>query len=346
MRPTGSRLPFLEAPALAVLALSLALLEARAQISYKEVGLHSIAQRALPSTGPGSALLNPAALGETRLAFGQRGTYATRSGIYPSILYFGEDLSGFYQVAATLPPSLLPGIPVAFSAGFAVHLSALRIDGSNALYRESVYQPGLAVSWPADRDSRQGLSLGAALPMYELNAFGAVKSHSTGLDIGFLGRVSPAGQRLRMGLVLQHLVRPGARLPLDRGGDFELPRTLEASLHWSTPGEMYQIHWERYLWTGHDPAEGPATANDAGIGSCEAEIRPVRWLGLKAERQHDRAPMSLGITLQPVKGKTHPMLEWAFSHERFIKPYPEFLFGETREESLGFVQSMTFTVGI
>lgn len=345
MRNPGFRIPLLGAPAFAALALSLTPLDSRAQSSYRDIGHHSMMQRALPSTGPGSALLNPAALGETRLAFGQRGTYVTRSGPYPSLLYFGDGLSGFYQAAATLPPSMLPGIPVAFSAGFAAHSNGSEIDGNNSLYRESLYQPGVAVSWPADRDSQQGLSLGAALPIYRFSAFGVIESDALGLDIGLLGRISPAGHSLRMGMVLQHLSRPAARLPDGRDA-FELPRTLEASLHWRSPGGMVRVHWERYLWTGQEPDEGPAYANDAGIGSWEAEALPVRWLGVKLERPHDGALTSLGIVLQPMMGKALPRLEWAFSHEKVVAPLPEFLFGESREEGLGLVQSMTFSVGI
>lgn len=345
MRTSWFRTLLSSLPRHALLAIALAAPDAGAQVSYKENWLHSQAQRALPSTGPGSALMNPAALGETRLAFAQRGTFIARAGYVPSILYFSDDVSGFYQVAATLPPSMLPGMPLAFSAGFASHSNGMKIDGSNAMYRESIYLPGIAVSWPAERDAPYGLSLGAALPFYTFNAFGAVKTQANGLDLGILGRISPAGHRLRMGVGIQHLRQPRIRLP-DERGYFALPRVLEASLHWNTPGEMVQVHWERNLWVGWEESEGPTPRDEVGIGSWEVEVRPIQWLGLKLERPHAGSLTSLGLTFQPVLGKVRPRLEFALSHEKFTVPPPEFLFGESGDEGTGFVQSMTLGVGI
>ncbi len=345
MRATRSRSLLPALPRLVLLAISLAVPDAGAQVSYKEIGLQSQAQRALPSTGPGSALLNPAALGETRLAFAQRGTFMSRAGYFPTLLYFSDDMSGFYQLAATLPPSMLPGIPLAFSAGFASHSNATPVDGSNAIYRESIYLPGMAVSWPAERDAPYGLSLGAALPVYTFNSFGAVQSRSYGVDLGILGRVSPWGHRLRMGLDIQHLRRPRIRLP-DGRGHYALPGILEASMHWSTPGEMVQVHWERNLWEGWDESGGPRPDDEVGIGSWEVEVRPIGWLGLKVEKPYWSSWRSLGLTFQPVLGRVRPRLEFALSHEKVPTPPPGFLFGDSREEGLGLVQSMTLGVGI
>ena len=75
-------------------------------------------------------------------------------------------------------------------------------------------------------------------------------------------------------------------------------------------------------------------------------MHPIHWLGFKLEKPHDGELTSLGLMLQPLFGNARPRLEWNFSHDKLNAPPPEWLFGESREEGTGLVQSMTLSVGI
>ena len=124
------RIPLPDPLGFIALLLSLAFSDAKAQINmYSESRLNSTAQRVLPSTGPGSALFNPAALGEAKLAFIQSGNFLARSGYFPSPQLFGTDVTGYTQIAVTPTAILLPDLPVALSAGFAFTSNDTKIDG-------------------------------------------------------------------------------------------------------------------------------------------------------------------------------------------------------------------------
>lgn len=124
---------------------------AAGQVAYRSVAHIAPEQRVLPATGPGSALRNPAALAETRLAHVQYGRfYATR----------GKAGTGFGQASVTLPTSLWPAFPLAFAAGLGAADNDAKIDNSNAVYREAAWtSPASAagrsssVPWPGPGSS-------------------------------------------------------------------------------------------------------------------------------------------------------------------------------------------------
>jgi hypothetical protein len=339
------------APVPAALGLALGLVmalagppAALAQVSYKDVGRLADAQRVLPATGPGSALINPAALSETRLAFAQAGAIRIRSSLAPAIPLLWEDQRDFLQLAATMPPAVLPGLPVAFSAGFAWTAEGSRIDGSNAIYEESLIQPGVAFTFPADRDADRSVAIGAAYPVYTINAFGAVESRAHGMNLGILGSASPGGHRVRAGFAWHHLVRPEVRLP-DGRGHYALPRRMHLSAAWSSPSETFRVHWEAYLRGANDDGEGPVQDDRLGVDNWELEYRPFPWLGFKLEKVWVGGLSSLGILLRPRLGGAETLVEMNFSHDK-MAAHPEFLFGPSQEEGRGLVQGLTLSVGI
>lgn len=305
---------------------------AAGQVSYKSVTMISAEQRVLPATGPGSSLRNPAALAETRLAYVQYGRFYTAS---------GKSVVGFRQASVTLPTSLWPALPVAFSAGLGATGNDTKIDNSNSIHRVAAWSPGVAVSWPASRDRKHSLALGLATTFSRYNVFGALKTTSTDLDLGILATFSPRGHLLRTGTAWHNLVRPEIELP-DRPFPYRADGWIEWSLAWASPGRMFNLYWERYFLEIDGSAPGGGSSRDGvtGVSGWEVEFRPIPWVGVKWEKTRDAGFSSVGTILRPTFGRLGLFLEWCVGHDKFPAG-PEWLIGKTVDEGRGFLYSAT-----
>jgi len=309
------------------------------QVAYREDGRIAAAQRSLPSTGPGSAWFNPAALSETRLAHGQAGAFTSVSG------KSGRD---FWDLSAALPASLAPWLPVGISAGFGRDANESRIDGSNAIYVEYISRPSLAVAYPAAAEAPLRLAAGLAFPTYGFEAFGAAKSTSTALDLGLLGILEEKGTgRFRIGFTYHNLVQPEVKLP-DFRGSYAIRGWWVTSFGYAAPGEWMRFLWELYYEEAEPASEGPNHESSFGKNAFELEVRPQPWMGIKAEVTRVASHSSLGAAFYPQFGRwpIRTYLEANIGHDRLDVPGMGWLLGPPQDEGRGYLFGFSFGVGI
>lgn len=309
-----------------LLSLPLAFLAAAdGQIAYKEEGHISLAQRVVPATGPGSSWSNPAAFSETRLAHAQGGNFNTVS---------GKGWRGFMHLSAATPADLFPGLPLLFSGGIDYTRQDSKVDNSSAVYRESVIAPGLAVSTiPAESGWRA--ALGASIPTVGFNAFGAVESRSSALNLGLLGFHAGKAGTFRLGTAVHYLISPEVRLP-DGRGTYAIPGWTEVSLGWTSPGSRFRIYWEQYFSGEEETGRPGSAAGPTGMSGWEIEFRPHPILGLKAERTRIGGLSSLGIILCPAfkPAGIGFFVEANYGHDKYDPSRIDFVFMGTRSHYL------------
>lgn len=296
----------------------------------------------MPSTGPGSAWFNPAALSETRLAYALAGSFSSVS---------GKSSRAFWDLSATLPPGLAPWLPLGVSGGLAREAAAGSVDNSNAVYAETVYRPALALAYPSSGQRPFRLAAGMAIPLYTHDVFRAVKSTSGALDIGLLGTLEEGGLgRFRLGFTWHSLVKPEVKLP-DGRGQYTLPGWRVTSFGYSTPGAGARIHWEHYFQDSKPATEGPDGESSQGMNAFEVEVKPVSWMGIQAEVTRGASNSSLGVVFYPV----YPVfgswpvgfrLEANIGHDRVNMPGLGWLLGPPQDEGLGYLLGLTLGAGI
>src|SRR5262245_23211600 len=124
----------------------------------------SIAQRALPSQGPGAAPFNPAFLGETHRAYLYHGVFLNTADNDP-------DEAGFWQGAAAQKAG-----PLAIAEGLGALFNQSDLPSPNAVVEDMRFTPGFALAYPDRNRGRFLLSSGFGMPIYFFNTFNAVKS--------------------------------------------------------------------------------------------------------------------------------------------------------------------------
>jgi hypothetical protein len=224
-----------------------------------------------PWDGPGAAIYNPAFITETRRAYAGASRYQSVSG--KGGLTLG-------QAAAAVPGGLKLGLAW-FENGNA-------IDGSNAIYLESILAPMLG--WGTDalagKDFRLGFAI--AVPVREVNAFNAVKSTNLGLDAG-VNLVFPdmGGKlgRIHLALGAHNLLAERVELPADNPGlagtRYEAFKpAYSTSTLWSGLAGILDLHLDQKFQTGWG-SEGEGAELLTAYG---AELRPIPFFGVKLER--------------------------------------------------------------
>lgn len=332
--PPGSRAlpgPKRTAAILSVLILVPGVRQAEAQISYPVDGEITRLQTILPWQGPGAALLNPAFLGETGKAYGLFGYLSSITA-----------KSGYktYQLAGAMPMGL--------AAGFAGIVNTKSIDNSTVLFQENAYVPMLAYGWPPARDATNRFSIGAAMPVFVYNAFDAVKSTTTSLDIGLLWSGNPAPDlgRFRIGLAVTRIIRPEVELPDGRGTYSPMGET-NLSLALTSAGDLCEIQ-ASWFAKKVEKNEGPGGNEEpVGLGSWGLMLSPVEWVALKVERPRwGGSSATYGIELRPAPiSEGQPSLEFNLGHDKGIHPnWPRWLWGEVQDEGRGFFFSGSIAV--
>jgi hypothetical protein len=259
---------------------------ASAQASYSWERPISASQVALPSRGPAAARINPAELAEVHrisAAYGHSGSSSGKSGF------------DFYQVAAGMGDLL--DAPVGIAIGFGYMGAGTSIDGSNSSFQEAEYAPGLAVRYPADAGSAWRVEAGLACTIGEYNAFNAVRSYSTGISAGTAFSLDGKAGRFGAGFAYHDLKSPRMRLPEELRSDFKIPGWREYSLDWTSVHRLFRFRLGFFDQEEVDRSEGPGYGGEFGVNGWEAELRPLSWLGVKAERTHDSNMSNLGLGL-------------------------------------------------
>jgi hypothetical protein len=238
-----------------------------------------------------------------------------------------------WQLAGALAEART-GLPVGIAAGFGGWSNNSVIDGSNAVYEESLIFPGLAVAWRPGFAGLASLSLGAAIPIHKYNAFGAVESRSNALDLGLLAGFSPGGSSLQAGFAYHNVLRPEVRFP-DGRGVYKIGEWASISLAWVPPGRWARLHWE---WHLPDVRREKLLLHfqEVEVNAWELEWRPRPMVGLKFERTRSGGQSSWGLILRPEQAPLKALyLEVNAGHDRFRPSAPAWLFGKAPDEGRG-----------
>jgi hypothetical protein len=209
---------------------------ASAKYGYKLLIPEAAAQGVLPSEGPAAARLNPASLADVGLASAAYGHYGSMS---------GKSGIGFVQLALGMPGEFLP-LPVGLAAGFGYMYQDLGVDGRNATYEETEYDPGLSIRLPADPETPWHLEAGLTFAIHEYNAFNAVESYSLGIDVGMLYSVRVSPGLFGLGFAYHGLKSPHIRLPDENGGYYRIPGWMEPSFAWTSATRRLRVQMS--LW--------------------------------------------------------------------------------------------------
>lgn len=280
----------------------IAIKESRAQISYKPLSLADRMEFYLPWKGPGAAMFNPASLSEL-------GTVQL-------------------DIAGRSPMSILPNhpflqaavrLPLGLAAGIAGQWNTSKIDNSNAVFMEDVYVPMLAAGWPIDPEAPFQGAIGMAFPINHFNAFGAVKSTNTSMNISALmiNRIPGPFGEARIGLVLQGLLQPEVTLPDGRGA-YRVPREIDAAFTWTLADGVFEVHAESYRIL-EDVREGLSYRNGLVLhfrfSTFGLEYNPTDMVGLKLENTVFRY-RTLGVIFRFASmARWRQRLEFNFTHD-------------------------------
>lgn len=279
--PARSPSPALKAAIRAVCLVILACLPHFAETPFKANGNLATLQILAPWDGPGAAIFNPAFLSETS-------RFHAGAGRFQSVT--GKAGIALLQVAAAIPGGLVLG-----ASWFD---NKTLIDGSNAVYLE--YQATPSIAWGMGDPAAAGfhLGFGAAVPIRGMNAFNAVTSTNTGLDIGtnlIFPKMGDRFGRIHLAVAAQNLMGGFVKLPEDNPSliqsEYEAYKlAFEVSALWSGMAGMLDLSLDQKLQTGAGGGkEGPGYGN-FGDGSLDLltaygfEFRPIRYFGVKLER--------------------------------------------------------------
>lgn len=326
-----------------ILGLALMPFQADAQAAYVWGQPISASQVALPSRGPAAARINPAELAEVHrvsLAYGLSGSASGKGGY------------DFFQAAAGNPDFLES--PVGIAVGFGYMHAGGAIDGSAASFEEAEYVPGIAIRFPADTGSAWRVDAGMAFTIGEYNAFNAVRSYSTGISAGTAASIAGRAGRFGAGLAYHDLKSPRMRLPEEIQRDFKIPGWREYSLDWTSVHRLFRFRLGFFDQEDGDPEEGPAYRGDFGINGWEAELRPWRWLGVKAERTLHSNMSNLGLGLYLPREWTYweTGAELSLGHSgRGATAIPAplrqiLLLDKTPDNGQGYLLGLTLSVGL
>ena len=295
---------------------------ARAQSSpFQPARQIDLEQFNLPWDGAGAAVFNPALLAETHRLDVRAAFFNTAS---------GKSGTDFYQGAARIYRGL--------SVGLAYFSNASAVDGSNALYVESILTPMLAYGLDGLAGSGYSLGLGAAVPRHAFDAFGAVKSHTYSLNLGVHLTWPDLGLagRFHTGFGVRNLFSQGIRLPEDFGAKYDgLRPNYDLSVLWDSIFRCVDLYSEYNLHARPDRSTGSFDDNVPFVKSLGAEYRPIPMLGVKVERTWLKT-WTAGLVLQvPVKAAVIGA-EADFSHEKVFA---------AQDEGRGFLWSLALNAG-
>lgn len=221
------------------------------------------------------------------------------------------------------------------AAGIAGQWNTSEIDNSNAIFMESVYVPMLAASWPVDPEAPLQAAIGLSFPIHHFNAFGAVKSINTSMNIGALliNRIpGPFGQT-RIGLVLQGLFQPEVELPDGREA-YRIPRETDITFTWTLVDGMFEFHAECYR-IFQAASQVSTYPDEFTLKTFGLEFNPIDMIGLKLE-DTAFANRTLGIILRlPSMSRWKQRLEFNFTHDMF----------SAMDEDQGFMWSAALSTG-
>lgn len=275
----------------------------------------------LPWDGAGAAVFNPALLTETRRVDVRAAFFHTAS---------GKSGTDFYQGAVRIYRDL--------SAGLAWFSNSAAVDGSNALYVESILTPMLAYGLDSLAGSGYSLSLGAAVPRHAFDAFGAVKSHTYSLNLGAHLTWPSLGMagRFHTGLGVRNLFSQGIQLPEDFGAKYNgLRPNYDLSVLWGSIFGCVDLYQEYNLHVHPDRSVAPFDDHVPFVKSLGAEYRPIPALGVRVERTWLKT-WTAGLVLQvPVKAAVIGA-EADFSHEKIFA---------AQDEGRGFLWSLALNAG-
>lgn len=303
--------------------------QAQPILSYRPHPTSSLLEFLAPWSGPNAAAFNPARLAGSKYGSGFVGRYQSLSDKVPIT---------FVQGAAALP--------LGFAVGAGYLWKGEAIDNSNSYYEQAELFPML--SWRLPVPLAGGVvDAGLGFPTYYFNAFNAVKSHGTSLDVG-LQWTGIAGNfgRLQAGAAAQDLIPVRLKLPAPNTETFRLqyPR-FEGSADWISPKERWDLFLLIGFQTPRDRSQG-GVDQDGFYKAFGVEFLPLPFLGIKWEvtRYGSAQPIGLLVHLKPLTGM-NVNLETDIYHEKFLHPpLPDFLVGEKTEEGLGYL--VAFSAGI
>jgi hypothetical protein len=317
---------------------------ASAQSNYKWDRAIPASQAALPSHGPGAARINPAELAEVHLVsltYGLSGSSSGKNGF------------DFFQAAAGAPDFLQ--LPVGIAVGFGyMNGDNGEIDASNSTYEASEYAPGLAIRYPADPRSAWRAEAGLAYTIGEYNAFNAIRSYSAGISAGTAVSIEGRAGRFGAGFAYHDLRSPRMRMPDENGAEYRIPGWREYSLDWTSVHRLIRLRMGLFDQEDQDRSEGPGYKGDFGINGWEAELRPVRWLGVKAERTHasNMSNLGVGVYLPPAWTYWETSLELNLGHSgrgaaAIPSPFRQILLlDKEADPGRGWLFGLTLSVGI
>ncbi|MDB5049197.1 MAG: hypothetical protein JWO30_2268 [Fibrobacteres bacterium] len=305
--------------ALSLLALS----SAEAQLSvrpYRQEADIESRQFQLPWDGPAAAAFNPSLIAETR-------RFDISTSMFSAVS--GKGATRVQTGAVRVYHGLYAG------AGWFENGST--IDGSTALYTESILTPMLAYGWHGIAGSGYSLDFGAAYEVLDMNAFGAVSSTVTALDLG-LHLLWPSLPnklgRFHSGLALYNLDNSGVRLPDDNGGKYYPGWYGETSVLWSGLGDCVDLFSSMAFYGSWDRSEGPEPDRyywkSAGV-----EVRPIPMVGLKLEHTW-LGYWTAGTVLRFVVKEVHFGGELDLSHDKL----------SAQDEGRGYVWAFALNAGM
>jgi hypothetical protein len=307
----------------AFLAFLCLFLESRGQQAFRINSLIDKEQFMLPWDGPGAAVFNPALIAETHTFDARFALFRTAS---------RKSGAQVFQGTSRVYRFLYAGASY-FSDGQAA-------DGSSALYEESILVPMIACDLDSIAGSGLSLAMGAAMPRHGMNAFGAVKSSVTSVDLGLHARlpiVNGVPGQVHVGFTMRNLYAEKVELPSNMGKYDAFLINYDASIFWSSIYEVLDLYAEFNSHETQDASEGPSKDDISLLKSFGVEVRPVPMVGLKLERTW-LGTWTSGVVLRaPVMDILAVGAEANLSHDMF--------FSKT-DEGRGFLWTIALNVGM
>ncbi len=193
-----------------------------------------------PWDGPAAAFFNPAMVAETNRFDLSAGAVATES---------GKGGAEAYSASVAVFTGIYAGAQWVENGSV--------IDGSNAIYTESILSPTLAYGWKGIAGSGYSLDLGASFPCQNMNAFGAVSSNMYGLDLGLhlLWPTLPHKLgRFHGGFALHNAFNTGVELP-DKSAEYKPEWHGENSIFWEGLGGYVDLFASNAFYGDVDKSE-------------------------------------------------------------------------------------------
>jgi hypothetical protein len=298
-----------------------------AESPFKPKSLIGIEEFILPWDGPGAAIFNPALITEIERVNFRVGSFATVS---------SKNRQNHIQIA---------GRAAQFYGGFAIYNQGSMMDGSRAVYLEEKLTPMLGFKSKFFLGTPLTLGLGVAMPFQFYNAFDAIKSTQTSLDLGAYLTLQPIQNlgQLHTGVALQNLFSSGVEFPDGHGKIYPYPWNLDVSFFWRDIFEMIDLFALFHAF--EDEGINDYLEKKRSIGpsffkiwykAYGLEFRPLKFVGLKIERTYNEY-WTFGVTAKTLQTFAIPIQgEFCFSHDRWLTP---------QDEGRGFIYSGSLGIG-